>query len=150
MTQTMHDHPDGLHDGAERASAGQPLVLVDERPKRLLIVDDERVVCDAIARHLRNAGFETHVAYSGPTALEILHDSVFDAALIDIRMPRVTGLEVLEQLKRGNPDAKAIMMTSYADISSAVHSIAQGAEDIISKPVDIEEIISTLHRCFTS
>ena len=131
------------------ASAGYDLALFEEQPKRLLIVDDERVVCDAIARHLRNAGFETHVAYSGVTALELLRDAVFDAALIDIRMPRVTGFQVLEQLKKGNPDAKAIMMTAYADISSAVNSIAQGAEDIISKPIDIDEVVSTVRRCFT-
>lgn len=121
----------------------------EKQPKRLLVVDDERVVCDAIARHLRNAGFEVHVAYSGVTALEILHESVFDAALIDIRMPRVTGFQVLDRLKQGNAEAKAIMMTAYADISSAVNSIAQGAEDIISKPIDIDEVVSTVRRCFT-
>jgi DNA-binding NtrC family response regulator len=126
------------------------IALFDEQPKRLLVVDDERVVCDAIARHLRDAGFETHVAYSGIAAMEILRDAVFDAALIDIRMPRISGFQVLEQLKKGNPDAKAIMMTSYADISSAVYSIAQGAEDIISKPVDIDEVVTTVRRCFTA
>jgi DNA-binding NtrC family response regulator len=130
------------------AGDGKHLALFDEQPKRLLVVDDERVVCDAIARHLRNAGFDTQVAYSGVTALEILREAVFDAALIDIRMPRVTGFEVLEHLKKGNPDAKAIMMTAFADISSAVNSIAQGAEDIISKPVDIDEVVSTVRQCF--
>lgn len=135
--------------GLGPAGQSEPPTLFDEQPKRLLIVDDERVVCDALARHLRSAGFETLVAYSGVTALEILREAVFDAALIDIRMPRVTGFQVLEELKRGNPEAKAIMMTAYADISSAVNSIAQGAEDIISKPIDIDEVVSTVRRCFT-
>jgi len=117
------------------------------RPRRILIVDDERIVCDAIARHLREAGYDVVVAYSGMSAMESLDGETFDLALIDIRMPKITGFEVLERLKKGNPDAKAIMMTAYADITSAVNSISQGAYDIISKPVDIDEIVTTIRRC---
>lgn len=129
-------------------SRNEVSTLEDER-KHILIVDDERVVCDAIARHLRAAGYDVRVAYSGVSALENLNAARFDLALIDIRMPQITGLKVLDELKRGNPDAKAIMMTAYADITSAVHSISQGAFDIISKPVDIDEIVTTIRRCLS-
>lgn len=114
---------------------------------RILIVDDEQVVCDAIASHLRSAGFSVQVAYSGMAALEIIKAQRFDLALIDIRMPRVSGFDVLQELRRSLPDARAIMMTAFADIKSAVNSISMGASDIISKPVDIDEVIMAIQRC---
>jgi DNA-binding NtrC family response regulator len=114
---------------------------------RILIVDDEQVVCDAIARHLRDAGFAVEVAYSGMAAVDIIRDQPFHLALIDIRMPRISGFDVLQELKRANPDARAIMMTAFADIKSAVNSISMGASDIISKPVDIDEVIMAIRRC---
>lgn len=111
----------------------------------ILVVDDERVVCDALARHLRAAGFEVTVAYGGTMALEALETARFDLALLDIRMPKITGFDVLERLMK-DPDAKAIMMTAYADIKSAVDLISRGAVDIISKPLDVEEVITTVRR----
>ncbi|MBI5646256.1 MAG: response regulator [Ignavibacteriae bacterium] len=112
---------------------------------RILVVDDERVVCDALARHLRAAGFDVTVAYGGTMALEILDTARFDLALLDIRMPKITGFDVLERLMK-DPGAKAIMMTAYADIKSAVDLISRGAVDIISKPLDVEEVITTVRR----
>jgi two-component system, NtrC family, response regulator HydG len=130
----------------------RPVSMSDEAvsglSKRILIVDDEQVVCDAIARHLRDAGFDVQVAYSGMTALDVIKDRIFDLALIDIRMPRISGFDVLQALKQKNSEAKAIMMTAFADIKSAVNSISMGASDIISKPVDIDEVILTIQRCF--
>ena len=120
---------------------------VQPAPFSILIVDDEQVVCDALARHLVKAGFEVTVAYQGNTAIELLHTRRFDLGLIDIRMPRVTGFDVLEALKQAQPDAKAIMMTAYADIKSAVELISRGAVDLVSKPVDTDEVILAIRRC---
>ena len=112
---------------------------------RILIVDDERVVCDALARHLRAAGFNVTVAYGGSMALELLDSDTFELALLDIRMPKVSGFDVLERMMK-IPGSKAIMMTAYADIRSAVDLISRGAVDIISKPLDVDEVISTVNR----
>ncbi len=116
----------------------------------LLIVDDERVVCDAIARHLKDQGYDVLVAYSGASAIEMIQKHDIDIALLDIRMPKINGFGVLDVLKKKTPNAKAIMMTSYADITSAVDAISKGAIDILSKPVDIDEIIMTVRRCLES
>ena len=116
-------------------------------PYSILIVDDEQVVCDALARHLARAGFEVTVAYTGSTAIELLTRRRFDLGLIDVRMPRITGFDVLEALKKAQPDAKAIMMTAYADIKSAVELISRGAVDLVSKPVDTDEVILAIRRC---
>lgn len=116
----------------------------------ILIVDDEKVVCDALARHMREAGFEVLVAHSGTAAIEHIKSSPVEVALIDIRMPGIDGFGVLDSLKEFRPDAKAVMMTSYADIKSAVDSISRGAIDILSKPVDREEVLLTVRRCLES
>ena len=112
----------------------------------VLIVDDEKVVCDALARRLRENGFTITVAYNGVTALQLIQEQCFDVALIDIRMPKIDGFGVLRGIRERCPDAKAIMMTAYADIRSAVDSISSGAVDIVSKPVDIDEVIITIRR----
>lgn len=113
----------------------------------ILIVDDEQVVCDAIARQLRDVGYHVVVAYGGANAIDIIREQSFDIALIDIRMPKINGFGVLRELRDKNPKTKAIMMTAYADIRSAVDSITLGAIDIISKPVDVDEVIMTISRC---
>jgi DNA-binding NtrC family response regulator len=113
----------------------------------VLIVDDEKVVCDALARHMRGAGYDVLVAHNGQTAIDHIAQREVEVALIDIRMPGIDGFGVLEVLKQRRPGAKAVMMTSYADIKSAVESISRGAVDILSKPVDREEVLVTIRRC---
>ncbi len=117
---------------------------------RVLIIDDEHVVCDAIARQLHDVGYYVVVAYSGAAAIDVIRSETFDIALIDIRMPKVNGFGVLRELRDTSPATKAIMMTAYADIRSAVDSITLGAIDIISKPVDVDEIIMTIARCLNN
>ncbi|MAT38260.1 MAG: two-component system response regulator [Ectothiorhodospiraceae bacterium] len=121
---------------------------IDATKPWILVVDDERVVCDAIARQLRKAGYNTHVAYEGKEAIEILAGNRIDLALLDIRMPQTNGFDILKHIQKHTPETKSIMMTSYADIKSAVDSIAYGAVDIISKPVDLDEMILTIGKCF--
>jgi DNA-binding NtrC family response regulator len=120
--------------------------IPESRRRRILVVDDERIVCDALARHLRNAGFDVEVAYGGAAALDLLGKQEIDLALVDIRMPKVTGFDVLEALQRVQPDVRAVMMTAYADIKSAVELVSRGAVDILSKPLDIDEVIVTVRR----
>lgn len=114
---------------------------------KIIVVDDEQVVCDALARQLRDVGYHVVVAYSGSQAIDIIKEQAFDVALIDIRMPKINGFGVLRELREHSSTTKAIMMTAYADIRSAVDSITLGAIDIISKPVDVDEVIMTISRC---
>ncbi len=115
----------------------------------ILVIDDERVVCDAVTRHLEQAGFSAHTAYNGTAALEFLESHSVDLALIDIRMPKISGFDVLETIISRHPSTRAIMMTSYADIKSAVDAISMGAMDIISKPIDLDEVLLVIHRCLS-
>jgi len=113
---------------------------------KILVVDDEKVICDAIARQLHDVGYFVEAVYSGPDAIEKISTETYDVAIIDIRMPKVNGFGVLRKLQEHSPGTKVIMMTAYADIRSAVDSITLGAVDIISKPVDIDEVIMTISR----
>ncbi len=145
MILDLSDAAEQAHDlGNDAREASHP---ENVSQPHLLIVDDERVVCDAIARHLRDAGFIVTTAYAGTTAIDLVNTVRFDLALIDIRMPRVTGFDVLEALKAQAVHTPVVMMTSYADIKSAVELISRGASDILSKPVDIDEVVMTVRRC---
>ncbi len=115
----------------------------------VLVVDDEQVVCNAIARQLQNAGYQVEVAYNGTDAIRILDEKTIHLALIDIRMPRISGFDVLKHIQLQRPYTKAIMMTAYADIKSAIDSISFGAVDIISKPIDVDEVVITIGRCLS-
>ncbi len=113
---------------------------------KILVVDDEKVICDAIARQLHDVGYYVEAVYSGSAAIEKINTETYDVAIIDIRMPKINGFGVLRELQKHAPATKIIMMTAYADIRSAVDSITLGAVDIISKPVDIDEVIMTISR----
>lgn len=143
---TIDTAPDRITPAAtesDAATASSPLA-------RVLVIDDEHVVCDAIARQLRDVGYHVVVAYSGSGAIDAIRSESFDIALIDIRMPKVNGFGVLRELREKSNHTKAIMMTAYADIRSAVDSITLGAIDIISKPVDVDEVIMTIARCLNN
>jgi DNA-binding NtrC family response regulator len=134
-----------------QASIGSEIVQDQKSIQKhsVLVVDDERVVCNAIARQLQSAGYLVHVAYNGSDAMSLLDDQRIDLALIDIRMPKISGFDVLKHIQESNPSTKSIMMTAYADIKSAIDSISFGAVDIISKPLDVDEVILTISRCLS-
>ena len=113
----------------------------------ILVVDDEPDVGNAIARQLQNAGYDVLTAFNGTDAISIVGEHSVDLALIDIRMPKINGFDVLKHIQQHAPETKTIMMTAYADIKSAIDSIAFGAVDIISKPIDVDEVILTIARC---
>src|SRR5205823_3304566 len=89
---------------------------------------------------LPRLGHEVIVCPDGRAALKALEKSSFDAAILDIRMPGMTGIEVLEQLKQLSPDTEAIMMTGHASMETAIEAVRLGAFDYITKPCKLAEL----------
>src|SRR5437016_13758898 len=89
---------------------------------------------------LPRLGHEVIVCPDGRAALKALEKSSFDAAILDIRMPGMTGIEVLEQLKQVSPDTETIMMTGHASMETAIEAVRLGAFDYITKPCKLTEI----------
>ncbi|MEP6622565.1 MAG: HD domain-containing phosphohydrolase, partial [bacterium] len=114
--------------------------------QRVLVVDDEESVRDALARFLRSRGFEAVTAESGTVALGLLRESSFDIMLCDVRMPEMTGLEMVPLALQANPDIAVLMLTGVNDASTATEALSQGAMDYLVKPIELAELERAIER----
>ena len=106
---------------------------------RVLLVDDEEKFVTNLARLLKFRGFDVLTALDGPTALDTLAAcGGVDVVVLDIKMPGMSGLEVLAEIKRIASQTEVIMLTGHATVDSGIESIRQGAFDYLLKPCEIE------------
>ena len=111
------------------------------RPRaRILVVDDEASMREMLQIVLRRDGYDVRVAPDGRAALEILNREPFDLLLSDIRMPDLSGVDVLRAAKDVNRDIIAFMMTAYASTATAVEAMRLGAIDYFTKPFNMDEL----------
>ena len=103
---------------------------------RILIVDDELVVRDSLGKWFTSEGYTARPVGSGREALEVIAQSSFDIALLDIKMPGMDGIELQARLKEADPDLSVVIMTGYGSVDTAVQALKRGAYDYITKPVD--------------
>ncbi len=106
----------------------------------LLIVDDELSMRELLERVFRRAGYRVMVADNGERALEAIRGTVFDVVLSDVRMPRLTGTELLAECRQVSPETMVILMTAHGTVEQAREAFKLGADDFIQKPFDIDEI----------
>ena len=114
--------------------------------QRILIVDDEEIVRESLSDWLQKDGYAVETAADGPTALERLADGEWAIALVDLKMPGMDGLQVLEKSKQRQPGLAVVMITAFATVETAVKAIKLGATDYIVKPFDPEELSLLVHR----
>ena len=115
-------------------------------PANLLVVDDERDICKALEFILSREGYVVTTAHSGEEAVELLKKRDFDVVLTDLKMEKMDGIELLEEVKRQNQETQVVLMTAYASVESAVNAMKKGASDYIVKPFINEEIRLTIRR----
>jgi two-component system response regulator PilR (NtrC family) len=110
----------------------------DRRPPRILVVDDERSMRELLAIVLRREGYEVLLAENGRAAVEALEREPIDILISDIKMPDLSGVEVLRAAKRVDQDILGIMITAFASTDTAVEAMRLGACDYLSKPFDVD------------
>jgi len=115
-------------------------------PLRILVVDDERLVRETSARQLRDAGFASQPVDSARGALHLLASARWDVVLCDLRMPGMSGLELLRTVRRDHPGVDVILMTAYGSVQSAVAAMREGAVDYLSKPFHFAELEHRLRK----
>ena len=122
------------------STAAQPAAqpVADRRPPRILVVDDERSMRELLAIVLRREGYEVLVAENGRTAIELLEREPVDLLISDIKMPDLSGVDVLRAAKKIDQDILGIMITAFASTETAVEAMRLGACDYLSKPFDID------------
>ena len=107
---------------------------------RVLVVDDEPKICHLIEELLKLEGYLVDVSFSGMDALQMLKRDDYQMLLTDLKMPGVDGLELIKKAKAESPEIRAIMVTGYATVDTAVQSLRHGVDDYITKPFNIFEL----------
>ena len=113
---------------------------------RILVVDDEESMCKFMRIMLSKSGYEVATALSAKEAIGLLDKSNFDIAILDIKMPEMSGVELLREIRKKNQTIDVIMMTAYASLETAIEALREGASDYITKPFQISEIRHSIKR----
>ncbi len=117
---------------------------------RILIVDDEEVICNVLDRRLTREGYFCTTAHNGKEALHYFYKDAFSLIISDIKMPEMTGIELLQKVKAIDPKMKMIMVTAYPEIDLAVNAMRLGAYDFIIKPADLDLIVMSVKKALES
>ncbi len=113
--------------------------MIYQKPS-ILVVDDEEVVCNLLYRDLSERGYLCATAFDSDGAFTKLAAQDFDVVLLDIRLPGMSGMEVLSKLRSGYPGTAIIMITAVNDIDTAVEAMRLGAADYLVKPFDLDKL----------
>jgi signal transduction histidine kinase len=113
---------------------------------RILVVDDEQVVRDGCSRVLSGKGYEVLTAENGQAAMDLLAEETVDIILLDLKMPVLSGEEVLEKTTSQYPNIPVIIITGHGTVDTAVECMKQGAYDFITKPFQIDQFLLTINR----
>jgi DNA-binding NtrC family response regulator len=114
--------------------------------QHVLVLDDEEGFRTEITEYLTREGFEVHGAGRPSAALELVEKNPVDIALFDIRLPEMSGLQLLQKIKAQHQDIDVIMMTGYGDMNSVVTALRYGASDFLNKPFKLNEVKETIDR----
>jgi DNA-binding NtrC family response regulator len=121
---------------------------VESRQFSLMLVDDEPAVLASLKRVFRKAPYTIHTAESGPSALELLQETRVDAALVDLKMPEMDGLELLAQIRKQWPWVQVMILTGFGGVKEAVEAIQMGAIDFLQKPFEPETIEARMNQIY--
>lgn len=122
------------------------VALAPDGAPRVLVVDDEETIRLALAKFLRSRGYQVATAESGVEALAKLSQGGFLLMLCDVRMPGMSGVELVKQATKGDPDLAAMMLTAVNDAPTATEALANGAMDYLMKPIELPDLLAACER----
>ncbi|VAW73694.1 hypothetical protein MNBD_GAMMA14-1224, partial [hydrothermal vent metagenome] len=113
---------------------------------RILIIDDELAIRQVLAAELRREDYTVDDVGDGETALEYLLTDEIDIAICDVRMPGISGVDVLRKVREAGIDTSFLLMTAFASVDTAIESMKLGAFDYLVKPVRSEEVLHQIRQ----
>ncbi|MDX5447439.1 MAG: sigma-54 dependent transcriptional regulator [Bacteroidota bacterium] len=119
---------------------------MDPTKKKILVIDDDPTFSLMISTFLSKKGYETSVVGTGKKGLEAIFNDRWDLILVDYKLPDLSGLDILETIKKERPETPSVLITNYADIRTAVRSIKIGAFEYVTKPVRPDELLAVVQR----
>lgn len=112
----------------------------------ILVVDDAAATLEVIERNLTSQGYRVYSAPSAMGAVEILNAAQIDLVITDLKMPKISGLDLIRHIRENFKDTEVMMITGYASVNGAVQAVKTGAEEYLAKPFTDEELVSTVQR----
>jgi DNA-binding NtrC family response regulator len=117
-----------------------------EKSVNIMVVDDEEIVRDSLSSWLEEDGYSVEAVESGKKALERLPAKTWDLMLVDLKMPGMDGIQLMEEVRKTNPEVLVIIMTAYATVDTAVKAMKKGAYDYFVKPFNPDDISLTIRK----
>ena len=111
---------------------------------RVLLADDEQVYVESLAKVLRRRGFDVVAVLDGPAATRAISREEFDVVVLDLRMPGMDGLAVLEAIRSRDTLTPVLLLTGHADMDQAAKALKGGAVDVLMKPCPVETLVSAI------
>jgi DNA-binding NtrC family response regulator len=119
-------------------------------PLNILVIDDENVICDACRLVLTEKGHTVEYCKTGKTGLRAMEQTGYDLILLDMKLPDMDGMGILETIRDERPGLRVIVMTGYSTMSNAVQAMKLGAADYLSKPFTDDELMEAVERVFST
>ena len=113
---------------------------------RLLIVEDEKQICDTVAKSLYAAGYEVDTCYDGEEAFECILAENYDLIVLDLNLPGMDGMEILKELRQRNEETKVLILSARGQIADKVEGLDAGANDYMEKPFHLQELEARIRR----
>lgn len=107
---------------------------------RLLIVEDEKELCDTVAKSLYGAGYEVDTCYDGDEALDYILSDDYDLIVLDLNLPGMDGMDILRELRKKNEETKVLILSARSQIADKVEGLDAGANDYMEKPFHLQEL----------
>lgn len=120
-----------------------------ETDRSVLVVDDDEVFRSRLVRAFTERGFDARGAADGQTAFELAQADSPEYAVVDLRMPDKSGLEVVKGLKQLDPTTNVVVLTGYGSIATAIEAVRLGATHYLTKPADVDDILAGFARAHT-
>ena len=112
----------------------------------ILVVEDERTLCDTIVRSLRHLAYSVDYCYDGKTAMEMLCIERFDLVVLDLNLPDTDGMTVLKELRKTDSDTKVLILSARCEVADKVEGLDTGANDYLTKPFHLDELAARIRN----
>ena len=113
---------------------------------KVLIVDDEVVFCENMAKLLNTRGYQVKTVNEGEEAISVLKKEVYDVVVLDLKMPGMNGIDVLKKIKELGVSSQVIMLTGHGGVDTAMEAVKLGAFDYIPKPCEVDELSEMINN----
>ena len=117
---------------------------------RVLVIDDESVICDACELVLSEKGHTVTLRNNGRAGLNAIREGTYDILLLDMKLPDIDGMDILKVVREEKPGLCTIVMTGYSSISNAVQAMRKGADNYLAKPFTEDELVQAIEESYDS